>query len=182
MAQIVKRKNKNGSTSYLFRVSTGYDRNGKQVTTSRTFTPPPTLTGRKLEKEVRRRADEFEREVHNGLALDANMKLDDLIDRWFSEYIDKKCKPKTGVEYRYLHPHRRFLLWEQEAASSSLATPIKGKTAKSCRNICAFCGFLFLYFCLKADWNAHKKCDILISQTNQNQEVSRHAQTQRKQE
>lgn len=48
MAQIVKRKNKNGSTSYLFRVSTGYDRNGKQVTTSRTFTPPPTLTGRKL--------------------------------------------------------------------------------------------------------------------------------------
>ena len=102
MAQIVKRKNKNGSTSYLFRVSTGYDRNGKQVTTSRTFTPPPTLTGRKLEKEVRRRADEFEQEVHNGLALDADMKLDDLIDRWFSEYIDKKCKPKTGVEYRYL--------------------------------------------------------------------------------
>ena len=104
MAQIVKRKNKNGSTSYLFRVSTGYDRNGKQVTTSRTFTPPPTLTGLKLEKEVRRRADEFEREVHNGLALDADMKLDDLIDRWFSEYIDKKCKPKTGVEYRYLRP------------------------------------------------------------------------------
>lgn len=104
MAQIVKRKNKNGSASYLFRVSTGYDRNGKQVTTSRTFTPPPTLTGRKLEKEVRRRADEFEREVHNGLALDADMKLDDLIDRWFSEYIDKKCKPKTGVEYRYLRP------------------------------------------------------------------------------
>ena len=104
MAQIAKRKNKNGSTSYLFRVSTGYDRNGKQVTTSRTFTPPPTLTGRKLEKEVRRRADEFEQEVHNGLALDADMKLDDLIDRWFSEYIDKKCKPKTGVEYRYLRP------------------------------------------------------------------------------
>lgn len=43
MAQIVKRKNKNGSTSYLFRVSTGYDRNGKQVTTSRTFTPSAHL-------------------------------------------------------------------------------------------------------------------------------------------
>ena len=88
------------------------------------------------------------------------------------------------------HKIRRFAtiqsdfghIWEQEAASSSLATPIKGKTAKSCRNICAFCGFFVLYFCLKADWNAHKKCDILISQTNQNQEVSRHAQTQRKQE
>ena len=104
MAQIVKRKNKNGSTSYLFRVSTGYDRNGKQVTTSRTFTPPPTLTGRKLEKEVQRQAVEFEKAVHGGLALNADMKLDDLIDRWFSEYIDKKCKPKTGVEYRYLRP------------------------------------------------------------------------------
>lgn len=104
MAQIVKRKNRSGAVSYLFRVSDGYDRNGKQVTRSRTFTPPPTLTGRKLEKEVRRRADEFEQEVHNGLALDADMKLDDLIDRWFSEYIDKKCKPKTGVEYRYLRP------------------------------------------------------------------------------
>ena len=55
MAQIVKRKNRSGAVSYLFRVSDGYDRNGKQVTRSRTFTPPPTLTGRKLEKEVRRR-------------------------------------------------------------------------------------------------------------------------------
>ena len=104
MAQIVKRKNKNGSTSYLFRVSTGYDRNGKQVTTSRTFTPPPTLTGRKLEKEVQRQAVEFEKAVHGGLALNADMKLDDLIDRWFEQDIDKKCKPKTASEYRYLRP------------------------------------------------------------------------------
>ena len=98
MAKIVKRTKKDGSSSFLIRVSNGYDRNGKQVMQSMTYTPPAGLTGRKLEKEVRRRADEFEREVHNGLALDADMKLDDLIDRWFSEYIDKKCKPKTGVE------------------------------------------------------------------------------------
>ena len=104
MAKIVKRTKKDGSSSFLIRVSNGYDRNGKQVMQSMTYTPPAGLTGRKLEKEVRRRADEFEQEVHNGLALDADMKLDDLIDRWFSEYIDKKCKPKTGVEYRYLRP------------------------------------------------------------------------------
>lgn len=69
MAQIVKRKNKNGSASLsvpgVYRVwserQTGHN--------VRTFTPPPTLTGRKLEKEVHRRADEFEREVHNDLAL-----------------------------------------------------------------------------------------------------------------
>lgn len=104
MAQIVKRKNKNGLPSYLFRVSDGYNLNGKQVTRCRTYTPPPGLTGRKLEKEVQRRADAFELEVHNGLALDADMKLDELIDRWFEQYIDKKCKPKTGNEYRYLRP------------------------------------------------------------------------------
>lgn len=104
MAQIVKRKNRGGAVSYLFRVSDGYDRNGKQVTRSRTYTPPSGLTGRKLEKEVQRRADAFEQEVHSGLALDADMKLDELIDRWFEQYIDKKCKPKTGSEYRYLRP------------------------------------------------------------------------------
>ena len=104
MAQITKRTKRDGSTTYLFRVSVGYDRNGKQVTRSQTYTPPAGLNGRKLEKEVRRRADEFEQEVHNGLNLDADMKLDDLIDRWFEQYIDKKCKPKTGSEYRYLRP------------------------------------------------------------------------------
>lgn len=104
MAQITKRNKKDGSTTYLFRVSVGYDRSGKQVTRSQTYTPPAGLTGRKLEKEVRRRADEFEQEVHNGLNIDADMKLDDLIDRWFEEYVDKKCKPKTGSEYRNLRP------------------------------------------------------------------------------
>lgn len=104
MAQIVKRTKKDGSTTYLFRVSVGYSVDGKHITQSQTYTPPAGLTGRKLEKEVQRRADAFEQEVHNGLNLDADMKLDDLIDRWFAEYIDKKCKPKTGSEYRYLRP------------------------------------------------------------------------------
>lgn len=104
MAKIVKRTKKDGSPSYLIRVSNGYDRNGKQVMQSMTYTPPAGLTGRKLEKEVKRRADAFEQEVHNGLAVDADMKLDDLIDRWFEQYIDKKCKPKTATEYRYLQP------------------------------------------------------------------------------
>lgn len=104
MAKIVKRTKKDGSPSYLIRVSNGYDRNGKQVMQSMTYTPPAGLTGRKLEKEVQRRADAFEQEVHSGLAVDADMKLDDLIDRWFEQYIDKKCKPKTASEYRYLRP------------------------------------------------------------------------------
>lgn len=104
MAKITIRVKKNGSPSFLIRVSNGYDRNGKQVTQSMTYTPPAGLTGRKLEKEVQWQASEFEKAVHNGLAFDADMKLDDLIDRWFEQYIDKKCKPKTASEYRYLRP------------------------------------------------------------------------------
>ena len=54
MAKIVKRTKKDGSSSFLIRVSNGYDRNGKQVMQSMTYTPPAGLTGRKLEKEVQR--------------------------------------------------------------------------------------------------------------------------------
>lgn len=104
MAKIIKRMKKDGSYSYYIRVSNGYDREGRQVLVNRTYTPPPGLTGRKLERELQRQAVEFEQEVRNGLNLDTAMKLDDLIDRWFEQYIDKKCKPKTASEYRYLRP------------------------------------------------------------------------------
>lgn len=32
------------------------------------------------------------------------MKLDDLIERWFTEYADRQLKPKTATEYRKLVP------------------------------------------------------------------------------
>ena len=104
MAKIIKRTKRDGSCSYCLRVSNGYDREGRQVLVNRTYTPPPGLTGRKLERELQRQAVEFEQEVRNGLNLDTDMKLDDLLDRWFEQYIDKKCKPKTASEYRYLRP------------------------------------------------------------------------------
>ena len=88
MAKIIKRMKKDGSCSYYIRVSNGYDREGRQVLVNRTYTPPPGLTGRKLERELQRQAVEFEQEVRNGLNLDTDMKLDDLIDRWFEQYID----------------------------------------------------------------------------------------------
>lgn len=104
MAKIVKRMKKDGTCSYCIRVSNGYDRQGRQVMVNRTFTPPPGLTGKKLEKELQRQADAFEQEVHSGISLDASMKLDDLIERWFTEYADRQLKPKTATEYRKLVP------------------------------------------------------------------------------
>ena len=78
MAKIIKRTKRDGSCSYCLRVSNGYDREGRQVLVNRTYTPPPGLTGRKLERELQRQAVEFEQEVRNGLNLDTDMKLDDL--------------------------------------------------------------------------------------------------------
>ena len=104
MAKITKRMKKDGSCSYCIRVSNGYDRQGRQVMVNRTFTPPPSMTGKKLEKELQRQADAFEQEVHAGVLLDASMKVDDLIERWFTEYAEKKLKPKTVYNYRRLVP------------------------------------------------------------------------------
>lgn len=104
MAKITKRTKKDGSCSYCIRVSNGYDRLGRQVLVNRTYTPPPGLTGKKLEKELQRQADAFEQEVRSGISLDASMKVDDLIERWFTEYAEKKLKPKTVYDYRRLVP------------------------------------------------------------------------------
>ena len=104
MAKIIKRTKKDGSCSYCIRVSNGYDRLGRQVLVNRTYTPPPGLTGKKLEKELQRQADAFEQEVRSGISLDASMKVDDLIERWFTEYAEKKLKPKTVYDYRRLVP------------------------------------------------------------------------------
>ena len=104
MAKITKRMKKDGSCSYCIRVSNGYDRRGRQVMVNRTFTPPPGMTGKKLEKELKRQADAFEQEVHSGISLDASMKMDDLIERWFTEYAEKKLKAKTVYNYRRLVP------------------------------------------------------------------------------
>ena len=70
MAKITKRMKKDGTCSYCIRVSNGYDRRGRQVMVNRTFTPPPGMTGKKLEKELQRQADAFEQEVHAGVLLD----------------------------------------------------------------------------------------------------------------
>lgn len=104
MAKITRRMKKDGTCSYCIRVSNGYDRQGRQVIVNRTFSPPPGLTGKKLEKELQRQADAFEQEVRSGVLLDASMKVDDLIDRWFTEYAEKKLKPKTVYNYRLLVP------------------------------------------------------------------------------
>ena len=50
------------------------------------------------------------------------------------------------------------LLWEQEAASSSLATPIEGKPRYSVRNS-VYVVALFVAYRLEMGWKVRQKCD-----------------------
>ena len=45
-------------------------------------------------------AREDSQQVTNGMVLDSDMLLDDLIDRWFEEYANKQLKAKTLYDYR----------------------------------------------------------------------------------
>ena len=91
---------KDGSMSYLVRVYNGRTQNDKIITRCKTVTPPAGMGKKKAEKWVQEQAVLFEQQVTNGLVLDSDMLLDDLIDRWFEEYANKQLKAKTLYDYR----------------------------------------------------------------------------------
>lgn len=92
---------KDGSMSYLVRVYSGRTQDDKVITRCKTVTPPTAGMGKKkAEKWVQEQAVLFEQQVTNGLVLDLDMLLDDLIDRWFEEYANKQLKAKTLYDYK----------------------------------------------------------------------------------
>lgn len=100
MAQIIPKAKKDGSMSYLVRVYAGRTQDDKVITKCKTVTPPAGMGKKKAEKWVQEQAVLFEQQVTNGLVLDSDMLLDDLIDRWFEEYANKQLKAKTLYDYR----------------------------------------------------------------------------------
>ena len=91
---------KDGSMSYLVRVYNGRTQDDKVITRCKTVTPPAGMGKKKAEKWVQEQAVLFEQQVTNGLVLDSDMLLDDLIDRWFEEYANKQLKAKTLYDYK----------------------------------------------------------------------------------
>lgn len=86
--------------SYLVRVYNGRTQDDKVITRCKTVTPPAVMGKKNAEKWVQEQAVLFEQQVTNGLVLDSDMLLDDLIDRWFEEYANKQLKAKTLYDYR----------------------------------------------------------------------------------
>lgn len=89
MAELIKRTKKDGKTAYLARVYCGRDKDRKPICKTKTLTPPPGMTGRKLDKELQRQADEFEQAVLRG-TLQSDMLFDALLDKYFSEYKERQ--------------------------------------------------------------------------------------------
>ena len=109
MAELIKRTKKDGKTAYLARVYCGRDKDHKPICKTKTLTPPPGMTGRKLDKELQRQADEFEQAVLRG-TLQSDMLFDALLDKYFSEYAEPQLRERTVYDLSLIHisePTRR---------------------------------------------------------------------------
>lgn len=99
MANIQKR-----GKSYRFTAYSGYDVNGKQIRHTKTWTPPPKMTPKQIEKAVRREAVLFDEQVQNGLYFDGNITLKEFSEKWFTDYAEKQLKEKSLTGYRDIMP------------------------------------------------------------------------------
>ena len=95
MASVTKR----GST-YLFRVSCGFDSTGKRIMKSLTWTPPPSLTPKQAEKEAQRQAVLFEEQCRTGQFLDNSTRFSEFVDIWLKDYAEKQLKATTLSRYK----------------------------------------------------------------------------------
>ena len=100
MANITKRANKDGSCSYLIRVSCGYDTSGRQIMKRTTWKPDKSMTEKQIEKELNRFAVDFENKVMNGNFTDTiNLKLSDFCAQYL-EIADNILAPTTKELYK----------------------------------------------------------------------------------
>lgn len=97
MATIKRRGN-----SFLFRCYDGYDQNGKQIERTMTWKIPEGMSDKKAEKEALHQAELFEERVRKNLVAEKRMKFADFADKWFSDYAEEQCRPKTIARYKGL--------------------------------------------------------------------------------
>ena len=99
MATIEKR-----GDSFRITVSCGYDVTGKQIRRKTTWTPPPNMTKRQLEKELERQKVIFEEQCRTGQFLDGSITLADFSEKWFKDYAEKNLKEKSLTGYKDILP------------------------------------------------------------------------------
>ena len=98
MANITKRTNKKGETSYLIRVFIDERVDGKQTVKSMTFKPDAGMTERQIKKELDRQVIAFEDKIKNGGTVDANIKFGEYAQKWL-ETNKSEYAPITYTRY-----------------------------------------------------------------------------------
>lgn len=107
MANVTAYKNKDGViVSYRFRACIGRDEKGKQQFVTKTEKPPIGLTPKKAEKEMQRRADEWEDKLKKGLAPVENHSFKYFVEEiwWKNHVMNGEHKPATIEFYRNMKP------------------------------------------------------------------------------
>ena len=89
MATIQKRK-----SSYLIRVSCGYDTRGKQIIQSMTWKPDDGMTPKQIEKELKRQSVLFEEACMKGFQSKA-VKFETFCEEWFEDYAKTNLRNTT---------------------------------------------------------------------------------------
>jgi len=108
MPTVTKRKNKDGSTSFYLRASSGYTLNGIQKRMSQTWTAPSHWKDERIQKELDRQKVLFDEAVKSGASRDGNIKFQVFAEKWLDEYAHKQLKIKTYTE----HEKRLPLIYE----------------------------------------------------------------------
>ena len=100
MATVIERPGKNGRVSYLIRVSDGYRSDGKRIRHSKTWTPDPAWSEKRIEKELKRQVVLFEETISAGMSQDGSIKFQAFAERFLSEYAERQLKITTVHDYR----------------------------------------------------------------------------------
>ncbi len=101
MAAITPRKNKSGEViSYTIRVYRGYDSSGNRLKPyTTTYKPASGMTARQVEKELNRRAVQFEEQCRNGGAANPTMKLEEFCGTYL-DIAKATLSPLTFAFYK----------------------------------------------------------------------------------
>ncbi len=106
MAQETTRKVDTGiiqrGTTYRFTAYLGYDRNGKQIRKTTTFTPPLGLTEKKADKLAKEEYINFCNHCKGLYTLKDNMRFSELVEEYLRLYVPNELKPITAYNYEKL--------------------------------------------------------------------------------
>lgn len=103
MATIQKRSNKSGESSFLIRVSLGYDNHNKQIIKSMTYKPEKDMTEKQAVKEAQRQAILFEDLCKATVTSNRRVKFQILADEWLELIAQtQEVKPSTIVRLKTL--------------------------------------------------------------------------------